>query len=164
MLPEGYEATLVDLRKAFDAVVVRRKYAGDTSERWFGVRSVDSSEVGEPSCRTAVRILDVVEFGQIEYLSGSVPARDQPCSSGSPMSPQSPGKEKRKRSATLASAATPKRLFEFDDETIVLSKGRGVYFDDPNVECALKSQEKTAVSRRSGRSPRAAPVFHSSPR
>ena len=46
VLPEGYEATLVDLRKAYDAVVVRRKEARDTSERWFGVRSVESSEVG----------------------------------------------------------------------------------------------------------------------
>ena len=33
VLPEGYEATLVDLRKAYDAVVVRRKEARDTSER-----------------------------------------------------------------------------------------------------------------------------------
>ena len=30
VLPEGYEATLVDLRIAYDAVVVRRKDARDT--------------------------------------------------------------------------------------------------------------------------------------
>ena len=42
VLPEGYQATLVDLRKAFDAVVFRRKDARDTSERWFGVRSLES--------------------------------------------------------------------------------------------------------------------------
>ena len=81
VLPEGYEATLVDLRKAYDAVVVRRKEARDTPERWFGVRSIESSEVGEPSCWTGVRISDVVGVGQVEYLSESVPARDQPCSS-----------------------------------------------------------------------------------
>ena len=46
VLTEGYEATSVDLRKAYDAVVVKRKEARDTSERWFGVRSVESSEVG----------------------------------------------------------------------------------------------------------------------
>ena len=39
VLPDGYEATLVDLRKACDAVVVTRKEARDTSERLFGVRS-----------------------------------------------------------------------------------------------------------------------------
>ena len=33
VLSEGYEATLVDLRKAYDAVVVRPKEARDTSER-----------------------------------------------------------------------------------------------------------------------------------
>ena len=65
VLPEGYEATLVDLRKAYDAVVVRRKEARDTSERWFGVRSLESSEVGEPSCWAGVRISNVVEVGQV---------------------------------------------------------------------------------------------------
>ena len=162
MLPEGYEATPVDLKKAYDVVVLRRKEARDTSERWFGVRSVESSEVGEPSCRTGVRISNVVEVGQVRYLSGSVPARVQPCSS-STISPRSPGKGKRKRSATPAPAASPKRLFEFDDESNVLPKGRGVYFEDPNFECALKSQNKTAASRRSGRSRRAASAFQSSP-
>ena len=65
VLPEGYEATLVDLRKAYDAVVVRRKEAQDTSERWFRVRNIESSEVREPSCRTGVRISDVVEVGLV---------------------------------------------------------------------------------------------------
>ena len=41
VLPEGYEATVVDLKKAFDALVVRWKDAHDTSERWFGVRNVE---------------------------------------------------------------------------------------------------------------------------
>ena len=163
VLPDGYEATFADLRKAYDVVVVRRKEARDTSERWFGVRSVESSEVGESSGRAGVRISNVVEVGQVEYLSGSVPARDQPCSSTT-VSPRSPGKGKRKRSVTPAPTVGPKRLFEFDDESVVLPKGRGVYFEDPNFECALKSQEKTAASRRSGRSRRAAPVFQSSPR
>ena len=163
VLPDGYEATLVDLKKEYDVVVVRRKEARDTSERWFGVRSVESSEVGEPSCRLGVRISNVVEVGQVEYLSGSLPARDQPCSSTT-VSPRSPGKGKRKRSVTPAPAAGPKRLFDFDDESIILPKGRGVYFEDPNFECALKSQEQTAASRWSGRSRRAAPIFQSSPR
>ena len=81
VLPDGYEAILVDLKKAFDVVVVRRKEARDISERWFGVHSVESSEVGRPSCWAGVRISNVVEVGQVEYLSGSVPTRDQPCSS-----------------------------------------------------------------------------------
>ena len=162
VLPEGYEAALVDLKKVYDAVVVRRKEARDTSERCFGVRRVESSEVGEDSCRGGVRISDSVEVGRVEYLSESVPARDQPFSSTTKSSP-SPGKGKRKRSATPVAAATPKR-FELDDKSIILPKGRGVCFEDPNFECALKSQQKTAASRRSGRSRRAEPVFQSSPR
>ena len=157
VLPDSYEATLVDLKKAYDVVVVRRKEAQDTSERWFGVRSVESSEVGEPYCRAGVRISNVVEVVQVEYLSGYVPARNQPCG-GTTVSPRSLGKGKRKRSVTPAPAASPKRLFEFDDESIILPKGRGVSFEDPSFESALKGQEKTAASRWSGRSRRAAPI------
>ena len=144
VLPESYEPTLMDLRKAYDAVVVRRKEARDTSERWFRVRRIESSEVGEPSRWTGVRISDDVEVRQVEYLSESVLARDQPWSSTT-ISPRSPGKGNRKRSATSAPAATPKRLFEFDDESLILPKRRGVYFEDPKFEYALKSQGKTAA-------------------
>ena len=164
VLPEGNEATLVDLKTAYDAVGVRRKDARDTSERWFRVRSVESSETGVQSFWTGVRISDVVEFGRVEYLSESMLARDQPCSSATTMSSRSPGKGKRKRVATPAPAATPKRLFEFDDESYVLPKGRGVYFEDSIFECTLRSQEKTAGSRPSGRSCHTATVFQSSPR
>ena len=122
-----------------------------------------SSEVGEPSCRTGVRISDVVEVGQLDYLSESVLARNQPCSSTT-ISSRSPEKRKRKGSATPAPAATPKRLFEFDDESIIFPKGSGVYFEDPNFEFALKSQGKNGASRRRGRSRRAAHVFQSSHR
>ena len=49
--------------------------------RWFGVRIIESSEEGEPSCWTGIRMSDVVEVGQDEYLHESVPAPDHPCSS-----------------------------------------------------------------------------------
>ena len=126
VLPEGCQANLFDLKKAYDAVVVRRKDARDTSRSYFGVRSVESSQVGEPSCWTGVQISDVIEVGQVEYLSESMLARDQTCSIGTTMSLRSRGKGKRKRSTTFAPAATTKRLFDFDDESFVLTKGRGV--------------------------------------
>ena len=44
---------------------------------------------------------------------------------------KSPGKGKQKKSETPAKTAI-KRRFEFNDEWVVLLKGRGVYFDDPN--------------------------------
>ena len=55
----------------------------------------------------------------------------------------------------------PKPLFEFDNESVVLPKWRGVHIHDLNFEVASKSQDKTATSRRSGHSRRAAPVFQS---
>ena len=163
VLSEGYEATVVDLKKACDGVVLSQKDERNTSETWFGVQSVESSEVGEPSWRTGVRISDVFDVGQVEHLSESIPALDQPCGSNTTVPPRSPGKRKRKLSAIPAPTAATKRLFEFDDESIVLPKGRGLCFDDPNFQYAFKSKEKTAASRRCGPSRRAAPVFQSSP-
>ena len=157
---EGYAAGVSDLKKAYDVVVVRRKDARDTSERWFGVGSVASSAVGESSGQQAVRISNVVEVGQVEYLPQSVSATQVPSTS---FAVNSPGKVKQKKIETPAKIAV-KRRFEFDDESVVLRKGRGVYFDDPNIAIALGDEDKTVSSRRSGRSRRAAPVFQSSPR
>ena len=157
---EGYAAVVSHLRKAYDVVVVRRKEARDTSERWFGVASVASSAVGESSGQQAVRISNVVEVGQVEYLPQSVSAIQVPSIS---FAIKSPGKGKQKKSETPAKPAI-KRRFEFDDESVVLPKGRGVYFDDHSFATALRDDDKTVSSRRSGRSCRAAPVFQSGPR
>ena len=122
-------------------------------------------EVGGPSCRTVVRISDVVEVGQVEYLSESIPIPDQPFSSSTRVPPRSPGEKNADEVRhPLRSCCHTHWLIEIDDESIVLSTGSGVCFEDPNFECALKSQEKTAASRQSGRSRRAVPVFQSSHR
>ena len=84
----GFEATVVDLKEAYDAVVVRRKDARDRSERWLGVRSVESSEVREPSCWPGIRKSDVDEVGKVEYLSESVLPLDQPCRTSTAMPPR----------------------------------------------------------------------------
>ena len=157
--PEGYAAVVSDLKGAYDVVVVRRKDARDTSERWFCVASVASSVVGESSGQQAVRISNVVEVGQVEYLPQSVSAIQVP-STGFAI--KSPGKGKQKKSETPAKIAS-KRRFEFDDESVVLPKGRGIYFDDLSFAIALRDDDKTVSSRRSGCSCRAAPVFQSSP-
>ena len=158
--PEGYASVVSDLRKANDVVVVSRKEARDTSERWFGVASVASSVVGESSGQQAVRISNVVEVGQVEHLPQSVSATQVPSTS---FAVKIPGKGKQRMCETPAKTAI-KRRFEFDDESVVLPKGRGVYFDDPGFATHLRDEDKTVSSRRSGRSRRAAPVFQSSPR
>ena len=158
--PEGYAAVVADIKRAYDVVVVRRKDARDTSERWFGVASVASSLVGESSCQQAVCNSNVVEVGQVEYLPQSASATQVPSTS---FAVKSPGKGKQRKGETPAKTAV-KRRFEFDDESVVLPKGRGVYFDDPSFAIALRDDDKAVSSRRSGRSCRAAPVFQSSPR
>ena len=155
ILPEGYAAVIADLKRAFDVVVVRRKDARDTCGRWFGVASVEYSVVGESSGQQAVRISNVVEVGEVECLPQSVSTMQVPSTS---FGVKSPGKGKEKKSETPAKAKT-KRRFEIDDESVVLPKGRGCYFDDPNFAIVLRDEEKTVSSRRNGRSCRAAPVF-----
>ena len=49
MLPERHDAVVQDLKRIFDVVVVRRKDARDTSERWFSVSSIESSDIGGSS-------------------------------------------------------------------------------------------------------------------
>ena len=133
---EGYAAVVSDLKRSYDIVVVRRKDARGFSERWFGVGSVASSAVGESSGQQAVRISNVIEVGLVEYLPQSVSATQM--ASTSP-AVKSPGKGKQKKSETPAKTAV-KRRFEFDDESVVLPKGRGVYFDDPVLQllCEMK--------------------------
>ena len=140
--------------------MVRRKDAQDTSERWFGVASVESSLVGESSGQQDVRISNVIEVGQKDFLPQSISTMQVPSTS---FGVKNPGKGKQKKNETSAKTAI-KRRFEFDDESVVLPKGRGVYFDDPNFAIALRDEDKTVSPRRSGRSLRAAPVFQSCPR
>ena len=126
ILPGGNGAVVNDLKKAFDVVVVRWKDARDTFERWFGVASVESSVVGESSGQQAVRILNIVEVGEVEYLPQSVSATQMPSTS---FGTKYPGKGKRRKCEKPPPVAI-KRRFEFHDESVVLPKGRGVYFED----------------------------------
>ena len=159
-MPEGYSDVVNDLKKAYDVVVVRQKDAWDTSERWFGVASVESSVVEESSGQQVVRVSNFVEVGEAKFLPQSVSATKM---ASTRCSAKSPGKGKRKKDEKPAPVAN-KRRFEFDDESVVLPKGRGVYFDDPNFAIASRHEDKTVSSRRSGRSGRDAPVFQSIPR
>ena len=123
--------------------MVRRKDARDTCEKLFSVASIESSVVGEYSFQQGVRISNIVEVGEVEYLPQSVSTTQMPSTS---CSAKSPGKGKRKKSETPAPVAI-KRRFDFNDESVVLAKGQGKYLDDPNFAIALKHQDKTVSSR-----------------
>ena len=135
---EGYAPVVADLKSAYAVVLVRRKDARDTCERWFGVASVASSVVGESLGQQAVRISNVVEVGQVEYLPQFVSSVPVPSTS---FGTESPGKGKQKKSEMPAKSAV-KRPFEFDDESVVLPKGRGVYLMTPLLELLCEMQIK----------------------
>ena len=82
MLPEGNSAVAADLRRTYDVVVVRRKDNRHTSERWFGVASVEFSVVGESSIQPAVRMSNNVEVGRWSFC----PSPFLPCKCPAPVS------------------------------------------------------------------------------
>ena len=97
ILPEVYGDVMNDLKKAYDVVVVSRKNARETSERWVGVASVESSVVGESSGQQGVQISNFVEVGEVEFLPQSVPNPQMPNTS---CSVKSPGKGQWKEGET----------------------------------------------------------------
>ena len=119
VLPQGHVAFVRNLKRAYDVIVVRLKAAQDTSKRWFGLNSVESSVFGEFSSQHGGQISNVVEVEELEYLPHSVPA---PQVLSTRYSEKIPSKRKSKRSAT-PSHVVPRRRFEFDDESVVLPKG-----------------------------------------
>ena len=74
ILPEGYDAVVWHSKKAYDVVVARRKDARDTSERCFGVVSVEFSVVRKSFGEQGGRIFKSVEVREVEYVPESVPA------------------------------------------------------------------------------------------
>ena len=67
----GVEAGLViaDLKSCREKIVSRRKAMKVTRERWFSAETVASSAVGETAPRTTVRISDVIEVGDVQYVA-----------------------------------------------------------------------------------------------
>ena len=59
---------IADLRSCRDKIVSRRKVVRDARERWFSAETVASSAVCETAPRTTVRISDVVEVGEAQFV------------------------------------------------------------------------------------------------
>ena len=90
-----------DLYACWDRVVLRRRTAKDTSERWFHSGTPRS----ETASRPGVRISNVVEEGRVEYVPVGPPALGLPgpskiCSSSS----------KRKRKVIRSPMKLPRRF------------------------------------------------------
>ena len=59
---------IIDFKSCREKVVLRKKAVKDTPERWFGAKTVASAALVEAAPRMTVRISDVVELGDGQYV------------------------------------------------------------------------------------------------
>ena len=121
---------LSDLCACWDWVVLRRRSARDTSERWYHGGTPRS----ETASRPGVRISDVVEEGRVEYVPVGPPAL------GSPR----PSKirsfsSKRKRKITRSPVKLPRR-FEVSSPPASPLRRRRSLVEDPSFASAWQHQ------------------------
>ena len=132
---------IIDLKSCREKILSQRKAVRDTRERWFSAETVASSAVGESAPKTTVRISDVVEVGDVQYVAEHENL-GLPCCSRS-----SPGKGKRRQSS--ASPGVTKKQFSVCSPSV----------SRPSFESALARSFEKSGARRSGRDRRNAPVF-----
>ena len=136
-----------DLCACWDRVVLRRRSARDTSERWYHGGTPRSDTASRPG----VRISDVVEEGRVEYVPVGPPALGSP----GPSKIRFPS-SKRKRKITRSPVKLPRR---FEVSSPPASPPRRSLVEDPSFASALAATASRGKSPRSGRDRRAAPVF-----
>ena len=138
---------IADMCACWDWVVLRRRSAKDTSERWYHGGTPRS----ETASRPGVRISDVVEEGRVEYVPVAAPALGPP----GPSKIRSPS-SKRKRKVTRSPVKLSRR---FETSSPPASPPRRSLVEDPSFASALAALASRGKPRRSGRDRRAAPVF-----
>ena len=139
----GVEAgpVIIDLKSCREKILSQRKAVKDTRERWFSDETVASSAVGESAPKTTVRISDVVEVGDVQYVAEHEKL-GLPCCSRS-----IPGKGKKRQSS--ASPGVTKKLFSVCSPSV----------SRPSFESALQKSFEKSGTRRSIRDRCNAPVF-----
>ena len=95
---------IADLKSCREKSLSQRKAVKDTGERWFSAETVASSAVGESAPRSTVRISDVVEVGDVQYVAEHEKLC-LPCCSRS-----SPGKSK-KRQSSMSPGVSKEQFF-----------------------------------------------------
>ena len=138
---------ILDLCACWDQVVLRRRTAKDTSERWYHGGTPRSETVSRPG----VRITDIVEEGSVEYVPVGPPALGSP----GPSKIRSPS-SKRKRKITRNPVKLPRR---FEKSSPPASPSRRSLVEDPSCASALAASTSRGKFRGSGRDRSAAPVF-----
>ena len=136
-----------DLCACWDRVVLHRRTAKDTSERWYHSGTPRSATAPRP----AVKISDVVEEGRVEYVAVAPPALGPPGPSRIHSS-----SSKRKRKVTRSPVKLPRRV---EVSSPPASPLRRSLVEDPSFASALATPASRGKSRRSWHDRRAAPVF-----
>ena len=131
---------IADLKSCREKILSQRKAVKDTWEWWFSAGTVASSAVGESAPRTTVRISDVVEVGDVQYVAEHEKL-GLPCSSRS-----SPARGKKRQSSV--SAGVSKKQFSVSSPSV----------SRPSFESALEKNFENSGARRSGRDRRNTPV------
>ena len=141
----GVEAgpDIADLKSCREKILSHRKAVKDTRERWFSAETVASSAVSESAPRTTVRISDVVEVGDVQYVAEHEKL-GLPCCS---RSTSSPGKSKKRQ--TSLSPGVSKKKFSVASPSV----------SRPSFKSALQKSFEKSGAKRSGRDRRNAPVF-----
>ena len=131
----GVEAgpVMTDLKSCREKILSQRKAVKDTRERWFSAETVASSAVGENVPRTTVRISDVVEVGDVQYVAEHEKLGLLCCSRSSP------GKGKKRQSSM--SPGFSKKQFPVSGPSV----------SRPSFESALEKSFEKSGARRSGR-------------
>ena len=139
----GVEAgpVIIDLKSCREKILSQRKAIRDTRERWFSSETVASSAVGESAPKTTVRISDVVEVGDVQYVAEHEKL-GLPCCSR-----LSPGKGKKRQSS--GSPGVTKKQFSVGSPVV----------SRQSFESALEKSFEKSGARRSSRDRRNAPVF-----
>ena len=138
---------IADMCACWDRVVLRRRSARDTNERWYHGGTPRS----ETASRPGVRISHVVEEGRVEYVPVAPPTIGPPGPSRIRSS-----SSKRKRKVTRSPVKLPRR---FEDSSPPASPPTRSLVEDPSFASALAASTSRGKSPRSGRDRRAAPVF-----
>ena len=138
---------IADMCACWDRVVLPRRSAKDTSERWYHGGTPRS----ETASRPGVNIVDVVEEGRVEYVPVGPPVLGSPGPSKIRSS-----SSKRKRKITRSLVKLPRR---FEVSSPPASPPRRSLVEDSSFASALAAPASRGKSRQSGRDRRAAPVF-----
>ena len=131
----------------WDRIVLRRRTAKDTSERWYHGGIPRSETASRPGVRTS----DVVEEWRVEYAPVAAPVLGVPG-----LSKIRSSSSRRKKKISRSPVKSPRR---FEVSSPSAGPQRRSLAEEPSFASALATPASRGKSRRSGRNRRAAPVF-----